>query len=192
MLQSNKSTNSNSKGLTLIELLVVITLIGILSGLLVTIINPVGLRAKARDSQRKSDLKQIQTALELFFADNRTYPASSAVCPSGVCSWIRLTGADVLSTSLTGGGYLNTVPRDPINNGTQADPCTVVTDYRYNYVSRTGGSMYVLTSIMESPSSDEDSKCINLDNWQNNGLNCVSQGTWDNSATDVCYGVENP
>jgi general secretion pathway protein G len=55
------------KGFTLIELLVVIAIIGMLSALLVP--NFMGARERARDAQRKSDLKQIQKALEMYRQD---------------------------------------------------------------------------------------------------------------------------
>lgn len=65
-----------SKGFTLIELLVVIAIIGLLSTLAVVALN--NARSKARDAKRLSDIKSIQTALELFFADKSTYPAVTA------------------------------------------------------------------------------------------------------------------
>jgi len=52
------------KAFTLIELLVVIAIIGILAT--VSIISLTNARAKSRDAKRAGDMKQIQTALELF------------------------------------------------------------------------------------------------------------------------------
>ena len=112
-----------SKGFTLIEILISVTLVSILAGLLISVINPQGLRAKARDSQRKADLKQIQTALELYFADNRQYPSSSATCGGSNCDWIQVNGTDDLATALEGGDYINNVPLDPELSGTNNGPC---------------------------------------------------------------------
>ena len=56
--------NSAHKGFTLIELLVVISIIGILATLIMA--NFMGVRERARDAQRKSDINQIQKALELY------------------------------------------------------------------------------------------------------------------------------
>lgn len=63
----------NQKGFTLIELLVVIAIIGLLSTLAVVALN--NARQKSRDSKRVSDVKQMQTALELYYNDNNSYPA---------------------------------------------------------------------------------------------------------------------
>ena len=60
------NVKSNSKkGFTLIELLVVIAIIGLLATLSVIALNTA--RVKARDARRVSDIKQIQTALEMAF-----------------------------------------------------------------------------------------------------------------------------
>jgi len=65
---------SNKKvGFTLIELLVVIAIIGLLSTLAVVALNSA--RQKARDAKRVADIKQVQTALELFFSENSGYPS---------------------------------------------------------------------------------------------------------------------
>lgn len=72
-MQVNKIKNF---GFTLIELLVVISLIGILTTLLFANLNAG--RARARDAQRKSDLKSIQTALRLYYNDKNRYPAHNS------------------------------------------------------------------------------------------------------------------
>ncbi|MFA6304454.1 MAG: type II secretion system protein [Patescibacteria group bacterium] len=58
-------------GFTLIELLVVISIIGLLSTLAVVSLN--NARAKARDARRLSDLKAVQSALEIYRDDNTDY-----------------------------------------------------------------------------------------------------------------------
>ncbi len=59
-------------GFTLIELLVVISIIGLLSSVVLASLNTS--RAKARDSKRIAQLKQVQTALELYYSKYGTYP----------------------------------------------------------------------------------------------------------------------
>ncbi|HQB76688.1 MAG TPA: prepilin-type N-terminal cleavage/methylation domain-containing protein, partial [bacterium] len=60
------------KGFTLIELLVVIAIIALLSTLSVVALN--NARVKSRDARRLSDIKQIRTALEMYFNQNNSYP----------------------------------------------------------------------------------------------------------------------
>jgi prepilin-type N-terminal cleavage/methylation domain-containing protein len=62
----------DSAGFTLIELLVVIAIIGILATIGVTVF--ISAQVRARDTQRKADLQKIQFALEMYRADNKTYP----------------------------------------------------------------------------------------------------------------------
>ncbi len=65
------------RAFTFIELLVVVTIIGILSTLVV--LNLQNSRAKARNSQRKSDLNTIASALETYYADYSGYPHSEGI-----------------------------------------------------------------------------------------------------------------
>jgi len=92
-------------GFTLIELLVVIAIIGSLSALLLP--NFMGARERARDTQRKSDLKQIQKAFELYKQD-QTIPAFPTSLPTAGGCW---------SSEANCGGniYMNRFPSDPIS-----------------------------------------------------------------------------
>jgi general secretion pathway protein G len=108
------------KGFTLIELLVVIAIIGLLSTLAVVALN--NARMKSRDAKRVSDIKQVQTAVELYYNDVNAYPSS-------------ITG------SIASGGvtYMASVPTnpEPVDTG-----CTGAT---YNYVSASPYSTYTIT-----------------------------------------------
>ena len=63
---------NRQKGFTLIELLVVIAIIGLLSTLAVVSLNSA--RSKARDARRTSDIRQVQTALDMYYNDAGVYP----------------------------------------------------------------------------------------------------------------------
>ncbi|PIR42690.1 hypothetical protein CO058_00400 [candidate division WWE3 bacterium CG_4_9_14_0_2_um_filter_35_11] len=86
---------------TLIELLIVVGVIGILSGLVIVVINPNTQFAKARDSNRKKDLALISSALEQYYADNNAYPATQS-------------GNSVSALPLAGSPkYIQSIPADP-------------------------------------------------------------------------------
>lgn len=97
------------KGFTLIELLVSISIIAILTALLT--VNFIGARQRARDGQRKSNLYNIQSALELYRADNDEYPVTlSSTNP--YCGK-DASGQDIGFKSSSGTVYMSRIPCDP-------------------------------------------------------------------------------
>ncbi|MBU4332570.1 type II secretion system GspH family protein [Patescibacteria group bacterium] len=113
-------------GFTLIELLVVISIIGLLSTLAIVALN--NARAKARDAKRLVDMKQIQTALDLYYDANNRYPSISgdACCDGwdqGPC------GADPFIGALVNEGLMSNVPTDP--SGGSGTGCYGYAYYRY-------------------------------------------------------------
>lgn len=114
----------NKRGFTLIELLVVIAIIGLLSTLAVVALN--NARQKSRDAKRVSDIKQVQTALELYYNDANGYP--TAVASGG-------------SVAFSGTTYMSIVPTAALpNDGT----CTAANN-TYTYTMGTSGTSYTLS-----------------------------------------------
>ncbi|MFC1652075.1 type II secretion system protein [Patescibacteria group bacterium] len=93
-----KRNKGKKNAFTMIELLVVVAIIGILIAAIV--IAFVSARQKSRDARRKTDMKNIQIALQLYADDH------DGKYPSGLYG----TGAD---NGLTYGGYMNAVSHDP-------------------------------------------------------------------------------
>lgn len=56
--------------------MIVIGIIGVLAGAITNIINPVAQFQKANDAKRKSDLSQIQKALETYYNDYGYFPSA--------------------------------------------------------------------------------------------------------------------
>ena len=85
------SQKRNTKGFTLIELLVVIAIIGILSSVVLASLGTA--RTKARDVLRKSDLRTIQTALEMYYSTCGSYivrqNCTGTVYGSGGVGWFN-------------------------------------------------------------------------------------------------------
>jgi len=100
----------NKKGFTLIELLVVVAIMGLLSAVAVVALNQA--RARARDARRLSDIKQIQTALELFYLDQFEYPATPTAGEiGGDC--LDEDGFNDVSCDANGTTYMGAVPENP-------------------------------------------------------------------------------
>ena len=100
----------NKKGFTLIELLVVIAIIGLLSTLAVVALSSA--RTKARDSKRLSDLKQTQTALELYYTDQNQYPVAAVAVNLGAGNFACLHSAGFAAAGCAN-PYMGLVPTDP-------------------------------------------------------------------------------
>ena len=116
----NYKINKHNKGFTLIELLVVIAIIGLLASIVLVSLNSA--RAKARDTKRIAEVRQLMIALEMYYDSNSHYPISSGGCgassPNGAwCNsvqslsgghWIHDSGtANVLSS------FMSSEPTDP-------------------------------------------------------------------------------
>lgn len=87
-----------NKGFTLIELLIAMSIIGILATVGLASFRTAQMRG--RDTERKSDLKQISNALELYFSDYGTYLLTN------------LPWGDEFKDS-KGTVYMKIVPEDP-------------------------------------------------------------------------------
>ncbi len=146
----------SKRGFTLIELLVVISIIGLLASVVLVSLNSA--RAKSRDTKRRADLKQLQTALELYYDANNVYPSTGGTAAfRGLCdSYNDGCGGGSNSCTQTGAtGYIpglapsfvTQLPKDP----KQADP-----DKCYLYTSN--GSEYKLIAYqtMEGPITSSD------------------------------------
>ncbi|MFP3871215.1 MAG: type IV pilin protein [Syntrophobacteria bacterium] len=62
----------NQKGFTLIELMIVIAIIGILAA--IAIPQFAAYRIRSYNSAAQSDLRNVKTTLEAFYADYQVYP----------------------------------------------------------------------------------------------------------------------
>jgi len=119
----------NKRAFTLIELLVVIAIIGILAN--ISVIALQNARAKSRDAKRAGDMKQVQTALELFFNDKNRYPTVEEFNSGSIFS--TSTG----STST----YMQIIPSAP----TPADGSCTSDQNAMTYIQNENGNSYTIS-----------------------------------------------
>lgn len=129
----------SKKGFTLIELLIVVAIIGVLATLLM--VNFIGVRQRARDAQRKSDLRQIQSALEIYRADNSSYALSLPTCG--------------LPFAYNGTTYMQKVPCDALGG---------------SYTFSSAGTTYSITACLENTNDSQKDvanvpPCNGTTNW---------------------------
>jgi len=124
----------NKKGFTLIELLVVVAIIGLLSTLSVVALGSA--RKKANDSKRLLDIKQVQTALELYYTDNNEYPTAATAVNLGDATHGCLDSDDFAALGACTDPYMDNIPKGTSN------------DEYYEYTSA-DGSDYTITATLE-------------------------------------------
>jgi len=161
------------KGFTLIELLVVIAIIGLLASIVLASLNTA--RVKARDVRRMADLKQIQTALEMYYGDKGYYPSSSN-------SWLYSCNSswDVLQTALA--LYIPNLPKDPLNKPPCGGPWNDYYTYAYGR-DNTNLDRYDLVARFENTSNENRCaiKCWKRHAWTSVPWCVACGGTYSNN-----------
>ncbi|KUK79544.1 MAG: fimbrial protein pilin [Microgenomates bacterium 39_7] len=90
--------NKKNAAFTLIEVLVATTIVAVLTA--IGVVSYSSASRNSRDAKRLSDVEQIRAALEMYRADNGSYPGSIDLSGSGELS----SGTNV---------YMSPIPQDP-------------------------------------------------------------------------------
>ena len=127
---------------TLIELLVVIAVLGVLIAVILP--NLIGVRARARDSARKNDLRQLKIALRMYYNDHQTYPADDD--NGGIVACGETDDETVLCPNPEDGSfaksevvYMKKMPESD----------------QFFYAQQASGEDFLLATILESPSDSD-------------------------------------
>lgn len=135
------------KGFTLIELLVTISIIAIISTVLLANFNAA--RERGRDAERKADLRNIQTALRLYYNDYGGYPSSGTGANLGKivgCTQSASPGPFICeygsAWSIDSKTLMSTLPKDPLPSQS------------YQYL-QTDPDIYTLQACLENKSDDK-------------------------------------
>ena len=130
-----RPTNTKPTGFTLVELLVVISIIGTLAALLLT--NFVGVRGRAADAKMKNDLRQLKSALRLYYNDYQNYPLGDGT--------LMGCGADGTSACTAG---------ETFSAGSETTVYMKKTPAEFSYYSA-GGDEFLAVVVLDNL-SDED------------------------------------
>ncbi|MBM3210421.1 prepilin-type N-terminal cleavage/methylation domain-containing protein [Candidatus Saccharibacteria bacterium] len=118
-------TLKRSPGFTIVELLIVIVVIAILAAITIVAYN--GIQERARYSSMQSDIKNIDTAIKMYHADNGHYPHNGVGAGSTTNTNIG---------AMLGSNYL---PRTPLPNAPNS---------YYAYIWTTGGTEYKVVRLV--------------------------------------------
>src|ERR1700742_2969023 len=129
---SEESMRKHQFGFTLIEIMVVVVILAVLGALVVPkILENVD---KARVTRAQSDIRAIETALDLYRLDNFKYPTTE----QGLQALVTQPNDPTLTNYRTG-GYLPSTPKDPWNRPYQyTSPSSDGKDYEILTLGRDG------------------------------------------------------
>jgi len=154
-------------GFTLVELLVVIAIIGTLGAIVIAGVNSA--RVLARDVKRIAELRQIQKALELYYADYAAYPNTQAyVSRDQDVSWTTVLQPALapyispLPSERYYGHYLYSAKNNAQKYGLMAN---VEHSSNYDLVNNDGGYFNANESYYELGSAPAECASVGKDWW---------------------------
>ncbi len=179
----NSVKNKKIFGFTMIELLIVIVIMGILSAIgLGTFTSS---QMKARDSKRKSDLRTIGDALEVYYNDLGSYPLSDGnggILGCGVDAAELCSGGTIWQNTTNSTTYMVQMPEDPSGG-------------KYYYIS--DGSYYQIYANLENDQDrdvpkDVDDNPLSYDNPEaesGNDACTIGDCNYGKSSTNIDLGT---
>ena len=139
LFRSLKFSASHRRAFTLIELLVVIAIIGLLATLSVLALQ--NARINSRDAKRLADVKQLRSALELYYNDAGRYPTTLEFNSGKIQYYSTSTGTTT---------YMTQIPLAPTPN----DGACSVMENTYAYVPNADNSSYTMNFCIAKQNGD--------------------------------------
>jgi general secretion pathway protein G len=139
----------NQKGFTLIEIMVVVVILGILATIVLT--NVMGREDEARINAAKTQIRNLEGALDGFKLDNGFYPTTD----QGLEALIKKPEAGRIPNKWKEGGYLKParIPKDPWG-------------FDYHYFAPGGeGREYDLSSYGADGEQGGEGKNADINSW---------------------------
>lgn len=166
------------RGFTIVELLIVIVVIAILAA--ISIVAYTGIQERARFSAMRSELASINKAIQLYYAENGSYPitppdTATGSCSGSWCGFYQATGDNFIpGLSPT---YISNIPQMP-SDGSRNN----------TYVYRSpNGADYKLIRLANGLSDSEQSAMADLRTTDCSAfINSSRWGYWS-SDTSKCW-----
>ncbi|WP_442909161.1 type II secretion system major pseudopilin GspG [Halopseudomonas sp.] len=121
MCIANQPLRAGQRGFTLIEIMVVVVILGILAAVVVPRV--MDRPDQARTTKAQSDIRALESALNLYRLDNFNYPTTE----QGLNALVRMPTGQNAPRNWRTGGYLDRLQKDPWGN-----------DYQYQAPGRDG------------------------------------------------------
>ncbi len=147
-------------GFTIVELLIVVVVIAILAA--ISVVAYTNMQRRVRDADRVSGVATIKKALELYYANNGSYPPTP--CSLGASCKINSawnTTADASWSNLESylvPAYVSELPQDPL--ASTSTPAGIYGGYNYDIVTGAGWcgtpvrQSYLLTYRLENSAQE--------------------------------------
>lgn len=126
---------------TIIELLIVIGVIGVLSGILYTVISVPELRTRAQDVTRREDLSSIEGIIQRYYLIKGSYPKTGTMS-----DYTSFSNSYLSYLGISAGFYTGAIPRDTAKN-------------RYYLYSSDGSNYCICTEFQASNAQPSSSGC---------------------------------
>jgi prepilin-type N-terminal cleavage/methylation domain-containing protein len=159
---------TTQSGFTLIELLVVIAIIGILASAVLGSLSDA--RSSARDAVRKSEMSNIQIAMEAHFNLHGTYRVAGSGWNNGGNGWFGYENGTSYSTAVSRALYNQGILNKPLWDDPQSTPTRPV----YMIYLSPDGRDYSVSTTLENPTQANIDHAFRVYNVGSTNPNCTN------------------